>query len=569
MTRRPRLKTTSAAVPAASLLAMLTLLAAPGCSPEQERRVTRTTSHADLTTYEDEFDRGRDMLFKLYQYDSGEGSLRCSLFFNQWLRHQQAGDWSASPLVAKLPRQLREFSLIQKLDSKELSTDDVEYMEAMVWFRDIGRWVGDGALDEELEAWITSQEELGEDRARLALAARMFDWTIRNLQLLPFQLGPDEQLYMPGALRTPRMAALLGVGDVWERARVFIQLCRQAEIDAVMLALTPDQAGQQPLPWLPAVRLGGKLYLFDTKLGLPVPGPGGEGIATLAEARSQAEVLENLSLGSTLPYPVQADKLAPGVIALLDAAPEALSLRMHLLEGRLTGEHRLTLTVDSRRLTDELKDMDLSVQLWTVPIEAARYKRFLEVTARNNPAAAAEIRRREALFVGTAPLIMGRKMHLHGQFSKSEDYQGAKLRYMEMRIADQHLAALPVDKDIQKMLGVEQDIYQSDEDWQRELMGLQQMFLEAKMHGSYWIGLVHFEEGNYEAARDWFAVRVLQEQPNSAWADGARYNLARTYEKLGEIERARELYLEDNGSPQRHGNLLRARELREELEQAP
>ena len=51
-----------------------------------------------------------------------------------------------------------------------------------------------------------------------------------------------------------------------------------------MLA-TPDPKSPDGLrPWIPALVSGGNLYLFDTTYGLPIPGPKGQGIATLAQA---------------------------------------------------------------------------------------------------------------------------------------------------------------------------------------------------------------------------------------------------------------------------------------------
>jgi hypothetical protein len=52
----------------------------------------------------------------------------------------------------------------------------------------------------------------------------------------------------------------------------------------------------------------------------------------------------------------------------------------------------------------------------------------------------------------------------------------------------------------------------------------------------------------------------LESDPEGPWKNGARYNLARCYEAMGRIEDARQLYLIDD-SPQRHGCLLRARQL--------
>ena len=56
-----------------------------------------------------------------------------------------------------------------------------------------------------------------------------------------------------------------------QRARIFILLARQLHIDAVMLGI--ETRSGRPRAWLPAVLLGDQLYLFDTQLGLPIPGP--------------------------------------------------------------------------------------------------------------------------------------------------------------------------------------------------------------------------------------------------------------------------------------------------------
>ena len=64
---------------------------------------------------------------------------------------------------------------------------------------------------------------------------------------------------------------LLGRATALERAWVFIQLCRQQGLEAVMLAI-PDAADPKKLtPRLVAVRIKNELYLFDPLLALPFP----------------------------------------------------------------------------------------------------------------------------------------------------------------------------------------------------------------------------------------------------------------------------------------------------------
>ena len=92
--------------------------------------------------------------------------------------------------------------------------------------------------------------------------------------------------------------------------------------------------------------------------------------------------------------------------------------------------------------------------------------------------------------------------------------------------------------------------------------------IRTKQNATYWLALIHYDTGEYENARDWFDIRCLQAFEDGPWTAGARYNLARVYEQSGDLEAARKMYLLDD-SPQKHGNLLRARKLRKQIESAP
>jgi hypothetical protein len=77
--------------------------------------------------------------------------------------------------------------------------------------------------------------------------------------------------------------------------------------------------------------------------------------------------------------------------------------------------------------------------------------------------------------------------------------------------------------------------------------------------------LLSYDRGNYEVALQWLGERTLEEARASRWAHGARYNLARTYEAMGNVEEAvRLLRAGPEDAPQRHGNFVRARRLQAE-----
>ena len=86
--------------------------------------------------------------------------------------------------------------------------------------------------------------------------------------------------------------------------------------------------------------------------------------------------------------------------------------------------------------------------------------------------------------------------------------------------------------------------------------------LRRKQDATYWLGLISFDEHEYTTAEEYFKNLSLDVWPHGPWTDGARYNLARTYEAAGRTDEAVKLY-ESDDSAQRHGNRLRARWLRE------
>jgi tetratricopeptide (TPR) repeat protein len=94
------------------------------------------------------------------------------------------------------------------------------------------------------------------------------------------------------------------------------------------------------------------------------------------------------------------------------------------------------------------------------------------------------------------------------------------------------------------------------------------IYSAAKDAASYWVGLLLFDEGQLASAEDWLSDPRLVGAAGGQWADGTRYNLARTYEAQGEHAEAIKLYEADT-SPQRDGNRLRARRLKHKPPPAP
>ncbi len=142
----------------------------------------------------------------------------------------------------------------------------------------------------------------GDDLVRVR---RVFDWIIRQVELVPagsFGGGPAGSRRSRGPMTCWSAAwPPRSEGTIWaERSWMFMALCRQLGIDAGLItytrgntldAMLPQQgrtasrrAARPRVVWICGVLIGDQIYLFDARLGLEVPGPGGQGVATLEQA---------------------------------------------------------------------------------------------------------------------------------------------------------------------------------------------------------------------------------------------------------------------------------------------
>jgi hypothetical protein len=184
-------------------------------------------------------------------------------------------------------------------------------------------------------------------------AVRAFAWVMREVRLLP-----DE-----GEASPPSFVARRGWGTALERALIFLALLDQlGEADAPQPELlgfllhVPDDRGGMRL-WACGVVVGdGKdVYLFDPYLGLPLPGRNGDGVATLAQAREQSDILAQLNIDDKLRYPVTQEK-ARAAQAQLICPLSALSPRMRYLQEKLLAPAvRVRLASDAARDVERIK----------------------------------------------------------------------------------------------------------------------------------------------------------------------------------------------------------------------
>ena len=460
---------------------------------------------------------------------------------------------------------------------------DIDLLRDASLYNDIVAWVDlpDGPQTDPLLApWL---DALPPSSSSLATASRLFDWTVRNVAReslrRPSPIGvedmPADMVYLgPGYRQSDYQTVFRGSGDWYNRAIVFIELCRQSGIPAAVLATTGNDqtsgdaggvSNVQPEPWCAAAIVDGQAYLFDFELDLHIPGPGGVGIATLREARTDESVLRRMNVAGFFDYDKSIDDVQ-SCIALLPVTPEDMSPRMRTLQNALTGDLRLVCHVDidslRRRVDDAVGVAD--VRLWDVPIKVDLYREAVDRAADRNPQLAYLDRSAWMMLEAAVPsarqLALGRMRQLRGQFDDDplDTRRGARGVFMAQRQPEFEIEDLRTDPQLQKRYDVRRMLGVSGEDYDRQIQFAQQLIRAGKRTATYWLSLLQYDDGQFDNAEDWLTQRVLDDTQSYIWNPSAKYLLARTYEKLGRLEEAIELY-KTEGLPSEHGNRIRAR----------
>jgi hypothetical protein len=505
-------------------LASLVLGGLLGCDSTTSEVANRGPMQAD--TRGGLFESAVENLDRFEEFDTQDGLQQIlkqtSDRLNQWfLQEKPKVAWEADPLLDKLDPELRNQPDLRMIETvRFLYPDDGWYLQEAVWLKNI------------------SAAARADQFADLEVARRLFDWTIRHIKL---EADSSDRVR-----HRPHEVLLYGRGTALERAWVFILLARQQGLDVVYLGLEDKDGAVRP--WLTALVEGENLYLFDTALGMPIPGPEPGSVATLAQVRADEKLLRKLDLDAEHPYPVTAADLEH-VVAFVEASPTALSRRMALVESKLKGEDKLKLTSPGSDLAERVGKLPgiTDVRLWPLPLEV--YLAQARRTEKEKNAAAKEA----VLFQSMPTLRMARALQFKAQY---EGEKGAKSQYLSSRPPDDYIQNYQLPRETAK-------------DYPRETVAKLEastalLMRESKQAASFWLGLIFFDQGDYTNSIDFLVNRALNTQYKTPWADAARYNLARAYEAAGETDKAIELYSADKSSPQSHGNQLRGRWLKEQ-----
>jgi len=534
---------------------------------------------------------------------------------NQWIRSQPPpGDWTPDPLLETLPETLGELPLVKDTGKMEFSPFDGYALQEAVYLRNAALWARGDALDDLSRAknlfdWTVRNIQLEEDaKQRIPL----FPW-----ESLIFGRGTAMErawLFILLARQEGLDAVLLAIADPAENTpiargiRPLQPWCAAVFIDNNAYLFDPLLG--MPIPGKDGIRhdAQGRLELQP---------------ATLAEVIADESLLKRLDLDSEKTYTVKQADLE-NLVALVEASPTYLSYRMKLIQSRLAGKQKMVLTTSATEQAQRWKSVPGvgKSRLWLMPYETLERRSQLKPDGIIGQLA--EFLRFFAL--PNTPLSKGRLLHLKGQLSGLEGatgfYQSARPSYQDLG----YLSELPSNQDLDKMkqdlAKIKKDLtkayndptapptpflqsrkqelderiadvdlakmakkleeeyagivmkvsqFKSEEEKKLAEAAAQQQSLQilvtnilfGKQDATYWLALVAYDRGNYNSAEDYLSKRILEKMPNSTWRHGALYNLARTVEAAGQIERAAMIYQSDPEAPDTYGRQLRAHWLQE------
>ncbi len=243
----------------------------------------------------------------------------------------------------------KEFNLNQE-ETEEISAENYTLLD--------GYYLNGAFLLHDAATHALEPEEVGVDLpapAPLERASAAFAWVVREVRLAdPTPIG----------LTPPQFALHRASGTPLERALIYLQLLDQlgaaddqaepkpgqAEPPPPLLGclvFCRDKPTDAPRLWACGVVLNGgpDVYLFDPRLGLPLPGANGKGVATLADVCKDGSLLKQLDVDPAHPYDVTTEQARTAELHLV-CSLSSLAPRMAHLQKKLLPPLRVSLSHD-------------------------------------------------------------------------------------------------------------------------------------------------------------------------------------------------------------------------------
>ncbi len=497
-----------------------------------------------------------------------------SYHLNSWKNTLKPNnDWKKTELLSTLPNDWQKSNWAQSIDLMIFEESECDYLFQCWMMHKVTAWLAkEPYRDVVFAPWLESQKGKVADKdfVRLESAMKFFDWTIRNVWA--DGNAKDIESLMPnpglplsdsgkGYTQLPWQTMMFARGDALARARVFSQLCFQESIPVIWLAIP---GGTELKLWAIGVPVGDQIYVFEPRMGLPLPGPNQVGIATLRQAQEDESILRRARLPGFFGYAMTSEQ-SKQVIGLIDADPMSMSKSMFLLENALTGDTRLKLSIDADAVAAEVKKAapEMKLRLWSLPWMAFDYQKMLRERLKEMTPFTAAYMQKQGVFLDDSPVSRARLAHLGGNLNSTVTTDGAFKMYMGLRVDDETLSKLPYDQDIQKALQVKRNANEELDSFMNKVRVYQNIYRASKFFSSSFLAMAQFDAGNYESAANWADKRTLQIEGTEPFRPMCWYLIGRSLEHQGKIAEAVEWY-KKSPSAQEPGNRLRARLLNQE-----
>jgi hypothetical protein len=494
---------------------------------------------------------------------------------NTWIENvpKESFQYSTPALYQPLPADWSSRSEVNNPAQLTFDAWDVDYLFQCKLMRSLADWVvatpvRDRLFQPSIDGLKSKLD--ANDAVKFEEAYKLFDWTIRNIALVgsakdveKLTLDPRGPMREPtvGCSKLPWETVLYSEGDFVERGRVFTALAHQRGIDTVWVSLNGTATSPGYL-WAIGVPIAGQIYLFESKLGMPIVDPDTLAFATLKDARENERILARLDLPGQFDYVVNPGDLA-SVALLVDALPTSMSARMKVLEKSLLGTDRMSLFVDSDALTATIRKSypNDPIVLWHTPLLARDFAAQIREILRTPSQAAAQYINAYGVWILDTPAANARFQHLKGNFESTDDDEGALTIYMKCRVDDETIGRMGYDPDVQKEFGIVKEDSDTKESFEAKVRQSQMLYAFAKVDANFLLAQLHFDRGNFEATVNWLEKRILPDKRAEKWHAASNYLLARAEMEQGHNENAEESLI-FQPSPQEPGNRLRLRTLR-------
>lgn len=593
-----------------------TLVGLTGCQPAEDPMLA--LMDVDLMkTRIDDLGKTVNLVSSERRFDQREFEDNVSSGLNRWNSYSQDElselEWSLDAFAKPVVDQHGSLAAAGQLDELNFANTDAWYLQQSYWFRTVATRVteSDDVVPFELYRLATGIEvsqdseapvekvvaalhsDLDESQTKtLTQSLKVFDWIVRNVQLLPVaEVSESEDLALNdsdagpaaagikglGYQRYPWQTLLYGRGDYVERASLFVLMLRQLEIESAVLAVSANDGDDasddsSPTPWVVAVKIGSELYLFDTRMGLPIPTKKPGQIATLSDVRADASLLKSLdlsvdeSLDDDTEYWVGEDDVKE-LTALVYVAPEEISKRMAALEARLVGDDRLLLVGKPMQTAAEFKLDNVEPQPWGVGFQTHQFRQAVrDAITRSSfdDELASRLRWHfsdESYIDAFTRYRTSRARFFAGSFDLQDQGYNAIESFQHLMYRDELIDELGADQKLQRQLGILQSEGQSASEYQAHLASVQSQMRLVRRDAGFFLAQTHFDNGSISTAANWLERLRLKEDAKR-WSDGIEYLLGRASEGRTDYPAASDVYRESEG-PQKHGNLIRARQLKQ------